>query len=419
MKKIFLISTVLGLSAFLSSCDLGVLTDPKAISIDASQTPTGAYQSTLSALKRGFDAHQNMAWAAGFIANEELQTLSATSSFPSANNIEAVGKLQEDNGQNTTIAQISYTSLSFADNARKATASVSNASAKALLLANINMIEGVVYGDWSKFYPEVPEAITGKKLAALAARDKAIGLLQEAIRQMAAVSATTEIGIPTTGLYTDAAQVTKFCNAYIAMLYFDTGEKAKAGEFLSKSYTAADAGKELGYKILNTTTGDGLYPWHRNWVEFSVNKYSDKFRNSRIVGDTLRRTAREYRWWAPFTGAAANDNLRIAFNYFFPQSTVSAPSPAGSPQVPQYPVITRGEVVLMQADPTVGQVTATAAMTEVMRSWNMTAAMVTAELAKPDVTLDRVARYEYMGRGRRWPVVSSSAKWDLPLEFKF
>jgi hypothetical protein len=414
MKKIFIQITALGI--LLTSCTLDVLDNPKGITTDISQTADGAFLSTIGALKQGFDAHNNINYTTGLIGNEELQTTSPLSSFLAANYIERDGKLTSDNSQNRTIANLAYTSLSLASNARKGIdKSVANPNAKAILLANVNMIEGIVYGDLSKYYVSVPEAVTGNPQTPQQAKDKAIAALTEAIKQFDSFDpAGVDLGVSIKGLFIDKVQAIKFCNSFIGMLHFDTGAKNQAGAFLSKGYVKADIGKELGYKVINTLTGDGIYPSQRNYVEFFVNKYSDKFLAGRILSDTLRRTPSN---WYSNTYSANTAGLRVAFNYFFPQGAGASINPVGSPTVTQYPVITWAEVALMQADAAVNQAVAKDVITDVLVTWRIPAA--TATKIAGDLSLEQVARYEYMGRGRRWAAVGTYPKWDLAAEFSF
>jgi hypothetical protein len=416
-KKINHIYLLLLGALALHSCDMSVLPDPKAVSVEQSQTERGAYQSTLSALKGGLEAHQQMAWASGFIGNEEIQTLSATNTFLAANDIERNGKLNDSNGQNRTIAAASYQALGYAANARIGIEKITNATAKALLLANVNLIEGVIYGDLAKFYPTVPESGTGRSLSAAEARALAVSRLQEGARQFAAVGTNdlTLTGQPNVGLYTNATVGARFCNSFAGMLLYDAGDKTGAGPLLTNGYTRSEIGNELSYKIQNALAGDGIYPAHRNYVEFGVNKYSDKFIANRILADTSRRAPS--RWWVQFTGTGVTNDLRTLFNYFFPQAVGAGINPAGSATVATYPVISWAEVALMRAD--LGQLDAKQTINDVLITWRISPQVAGQLSNDPTITLERVARYEYMGRGRRWAAVTPAyPKWDLPLEFR-
>jgi hypothetical protein len=411
MKKIFFPLTLL---VILTGCELQVIDNPQSLTVAQSQTVEGAYLCVTGGLKQTFEAHQQIGWTAGMIGNEEIQTLTASGSFLFANQLESEGKLAANNTQNRTIVSAAYTALSLADNASKGAQLITSTAGKALYAANIALIQGIIYGDLSKYFVQVPEYGTGTNLSPVQARDKAIAQLQTAITQFGAIPAgTTDYGAKTTGMFTDAAVAIKFCNSYIGMLLYDSGAKVQAKDFLQKGYVKADAGRELAYKNQNTLTGDGIYPAQRNYIEFSVNRYSDKFVNNRIVADTLRRVPA--RWFVSATTVAA---LRSVMSYFYPQGPVS-PNPAGSGVLAFYPMITWQEVTLMLGDPVVGGVLTPDALSEVLLSWRIPAATVANLVKDPTVTLDRVARYEYPGRGRRWSAVGTYTKWDLANEFSF
>jgi hypothetical protein len=398
-------------------CKTAVLDDPFGFAPSKTLTAEGAYLSTVGAMKASFDAHQKMGWVAGVVGSEELTTsISTGGSFLFANRIENEKKLTLDNSQNRTIAGQVYLALELAANGRKATeaAFATNAQTKALYLANLSMVEGMMYGDWSKFFVSMPEYDTDKSLSNTEARDKAVSKLQEAITQFQSYNGTTGVdGVTTKGLLVDATVGIKMCNSYIGMLLFDTGSKSAAGAYLAKGYTKADAGKEFGYKNQNTLTGDGIYPDVRNNVEFYVNTYSKSFVDNRIVGDTLRRTPSN--WFKP---ALATPDLRIVMTYFYPQGPVN-PLPAGSATVAYNPFITWQEILLMQADPAINASSRDNAVTEVLTSWKMNPKAVTNAVADQTVTIERVARYEYAGRGRRIMAVGTYPKWDLANEFSF
>ena len=404
-------------SFVLISCKTTVLDDPFGFAPANTLTPDGAYLSTSGAMKAAFDAHQKMGWVAGVVGGEELTTsISTGGAFLFANRIETERKLTLDNSQNRTIAGQVYLSLELAANGRKAAeaAFATNAQAKSLYFANLAMVEGMMYGDWSKFFLTMPEYDVDKSLTNTEARDKAVTKLQEAITQFQAYNGTTGVdGVSTKGLLVDAASGIKFCNSFIGMLLFDTGSKATAGPYLAKGYTKADAGKEFGWKNQNTLTGDGIYPDVRNNVEFYVNGYSKSFVEARIAGDTLRRTPTN--WFKP---ALSTPDLRIVMTYFYPQGPVN-PLPAGSATLAYNPFVSWQEILLMQADPAINGTSRDNAVSEVLTSWKMNAKAVSNAVADATVTIDRVSRYEYAGRGRRIIAVGTYPKWDLANEFSF
>ncbi len=417
-KKIFqFLLTLSLLGLMITGCKTEILDDPFGFAPSKTQTPEGAYLSVTGAMKSAFDAHQKMGWVAGVVGSEELTTsISTGGSFLFANRIENEKKLTLDNSQNRTIAGLVYLSLELCANGRKAAdvAFATNAQAKALYNANISMVEGMMYGDWSKFYVSMPEYDADKSLTNTEARDRAVSKLQEAITQFQAYNGTTGVdGVSTKGMLVDATNGIKFCNSFIGMLLFDTGNKAGAGAFLSKGYTKADAGKEFGWKNQNTLTGDGIYPEARNNVEFYVNTYSKSFIDSRILGDTLRRTPANW-----FRTALTTPDLRIVMTYFYPQGPV-APNPVGAATLAYNPFITWQEILLMQTDPAINASTRENTLREVLGSWRLVPAAINNAVADQTVTIDRVSRYEYVGRGRRIMAVGTYAKWDLANEFNF
>ena len=418
-KKIQLSSVVLALSVFaLAGCDLKVLQDPKAFTIDKAQDANGAYQSATGAVKSIFDGHQRMAWAAGMVGNEEIESVLDNAITQYGLRIERENVITKDNTFNRAIVSITYQGLALADNARQAVAkNTFSARGKALLLANINMIEGIAYADMAKFYAQVIEYGTGATLTPDQAKTKALGLLAEAINQYRTAAGIAD---PATerlvGLFLDPVIGQKFCNSFAGMLHFDTGTKALAAPFLELGYVAADAGREIGIVNINTLSGIGVYPEWRNAVEFQLSGYSQKFIENRITADTLRRAPAQ--WFVRGKNIALPTN-RLVTNYFFPQSPLSATTPAGGPTLAAFPIITWQEVALMQADAAVNKANATTVKTAVMTSWRIPAARAADLAADPAVTLERVARYEYMGRGRRWSAVGTYPKWEVSNEFNF
>lgn len=400
-----------------SGCKLDVLDDPNSITIALAQDGKGPYLQAVNALKWGFEAHNQIAWVASIIGNEELASVSANIS-QTAPIIEERKLLPADLGQNATIANNAYTSLSLAGNSRTGVdKSVTNPAAKALYLGNLALIEGMVYGDWSKFYEATYERGTSEKLTPEQTLDLAVKKLQEAITQFTAYNDATDLGgTPSKGLITSSAQAVKFCNSYIGMLYFDTKNKAKAAEFLQKGYAKADAGKELAYKNVNnlTTNSDGIYSAVVSGAAFQLNQYSASFQTNRIPDDTLRRFAPN--WFRPQTSATDNQNK---LNYFYPSAPGGTGAIPAASRVAYYPVITWAEVALMLADPVLGKADAKTVIADVLASWKIPTARATALANDPAVTLERVSRYEYAGRARRWSAVGTYARWPIPNEFGF
>ncbi len=402
----------------LTSCDLSILEDPKAFTTEKAQDVNGAYQSTVGALRSGFDAHQRMAWAAGMVGNEEIESVLDNGITQYGLRIENEKKIAKDNTYNRSIVSVAYQALALADNARQAvTKNTLSAKGKALLLANINLVEGIVYGDMAKYYEKVVEFGSGTQLEPAAAKTKAIAALTEALNQYKAAAGITDAATErVTGLVIDPVLGQKLANSYIGMLHFDTGTKAQAGAFLDLGYVAADAGKEIGIVNINTLTGVGLYPEWRNGIEFQLNGYSQSFIDGRIATDTLRRLPT--RWYTRGKNIAIATN-RVAMNYFFPQSPLSATTPAGGATLASFPLITWQEVALMQADPAIGKLKAADVIEAVLTSWRIPAARAKTLAADPTMTLARVSRYEYMGRGRRWSAVGTYPKWEVANEFNF
>ena len=409
---------VLALAVMLASCDLTVLQDPKAFTVDKAQDANGAYQSAVGAVKNVFDGHQKMAWAAGMVGNEEVQSVLDNALTQYGLRIERENTVAKDNTFNRSIVSVTYQGLALADNARQAIAkNTFSAKGKALLLANVALSEGIAYGDMAKFYAQTIEYGTGAALAPDAAKAKAIAALQEAITQYKAAAGITEAATERlTGLYVDPVIGQKFCNSFIAMLHFDTGAKAQATPFLDLGYVADDAGKEIGIVNINSLTGVGIYPEWRSSVEFQLNGYSQKFIDNRLTADTLRRAPA--RWFV----VAKNIDLptnRVVMNYFYPQSPLTATTPVGGATLAVFPIVSWQEVALMQADAAINKLKADDVKVAVLTSWRIPAARAATLAADPAVTLERVARYEYVGRGRRWAAVGTYAKWEVANEFSF
>jgi hypothetical protein len=379
-----------------------VLNDETAISQDGARSPGGTVLAVPGMLKEGFRAYQEMTWASGIVGEQELSPNRQNVTFVFAVRIADEGFVASDNSQNRTISERVYTTFSLASiieqgiaNNRFSTDAASDARFKALLTANVRFMQGLLYANLAKFYETIIEPRTGAQLTPEQAKQRAIELLTQAGAQWqtyytsaaplpAAFSITGFVGVrPGTAPGTfvpDSAAVRKFIASYIAMLHFDTGTRQQAVPFLANGYVQADQGREVGIQTIDALTGSGVYPTARNYFAFGgLNNYSASFIANRIPADTLRRAPSN--WFSP---AAAN-----AANYFFPPAA-------------RYPLISWQEVALMQAE--LGQADSAAVKRAVLQSWNIPAAVAMTLSADPAITLERVARYEYIGRGRRWSV---------------
>ena len=223
------------------------------------------------------------------------------------------------------------------------------------------------------------------------------------------------------GLYSNTAQAIKCCNSLIGMLYFDTGAKAKAAEFLAKGYVKADIGLELGYKNSNslTSSSDAIFSAVVSGASFQLNQYAPTFKSDRIADDTFRRVPSN---WFASTTIQAENQLRL--NYFYPAApAASVGSIPATSRVAYYPIISANEVALMLVDAAVSPATTAAqrqqVVADVLTSWKIPSAQALILSADPAMTLERVARYEYAGRGRRWAAAGKYAKWPLANEFNF
>lgn len=422
MKKYKIIAFTLPF-LILGSCKLEVIDDPVGI------TPDKANPLFLiaGALKSGFEGHNQMCWAASLIGNEELKSISANISQTPIQ-IETQGKVPADLGQNATQANLVYSALALASQAREAIGkSSASANVKAVQLANINLIEGMMYGDWSKFYEACYEFGIGKKMSPAEARTLAIARLDEAIKQFGAVSGglSAADSAQVKGLFLNPTMATKFCNSFAGMLLFDTGQKSQAAAYLSKGYVRADAGLELGYKNSNslTTGSDAIYSAVVSGVQFQLNQYAPSFIASRFPADTFRRYPSN--WFVTQISLADNAGK---INYFYPSAPGGgagqgvAAIPAAS-RLAFYPIITANEVALMLADaavsPSMTVEQRRQVIADVLQSWKIPSATATAIANDSGTTLERVARYEYAGRGRRWSAVGTYQKWPLANEFNF
>ena len=419
MKKYKIIAFLLPV-LWLSNCKLAILDDPNGITQDkVALDPNGPLYLVAGATKSAFEGHNQMCWAAGLIGNEEISSIAANISQTPVL-IESQNKVPADLGQNTTQASLVYTALALTSSATKAVnANSFNAAAKALFLGNINLIEGISYGDWAKFYETGYEFGVGKSMTSEQTRDLAIAKLQEAIKQFTAYNGGDLGGANATGLYNNTTLAVKLCNSLIGMLYFDTGAKAKASEFLLKGYVKADIGTELGYKNSNalTSSSDAIFSAVVSGAAFQFNQYSTTFKSDRIAADTFRRFPSNW-----FVNQASQTDNQSKLNYFYPAAPGTGTIPATG-RIAYYPIITASEVALMLADvgvtPSVTTAQKQQTISDVLTSWKIPAVTVTLLLADPTVTLERVAKYEYAGRGRRWSAVAKYAKWPLANEFSF
>lgn len=425
MKKKYIFQLLLGGGLlFANACDMKVIDNPVAITPDNATNAAGTVALVANALKNGFEAYQQMNWAAGLVGQEELRSIGQSGQFLFANRIAQEGIVAADNSQNATIARRAYTTFALVtdalDGIQKNTFSTTpaqDAKAKALLTANAKAIEGVLYANLCKFYEQIPEPGTGNLLPPDEAKNRAIRALQEAkaafVQYSAAAVPDPVVGGASvaTGLLGNTNRSgEKLCDSYIGMLHFDTGTRDQAATFLANGYTPADQATQAGYRVINALSGPGLYPPAVNYVAFSVNDYATGFLNERIPGDVNRRGA-ALNWFD------ATISLATRINYFYP-----VPPGAGAiTPVVLYPLITWQEVALMRAE--LGQVDAAQTVQQVLQSWGVPA--VQAQEIAADRTaypLERIARYEYVGRGRRWSAVNAQRpntyrRWPIAQEF--
>ncbi|MCS7018997.1 MAG: hypothetical protein RMJ87_00470 [Cytophagales bacterium] len=426
MKTIHRIAILTGGALIcLASCNrLKVIDNPVAITPSNATNPSGTVALVANALKNGFEAHQQICWSASLIGREELRATGAAGQFIFANRIESEGVVATDNSQNTTNARRAYTAHALVIEALAAierntfsSNPQQDAKAKALLIANAKVIEGLMYLDFAKFYEQTPEPGTGTLLSPEEAKNRAIAALQAAKQQFQAYSANTApdaviAGSPiTTGLLVNTNRSgEKLCDSLIGMLHFDTGTRNQAAAFLQNGYTAADAATQAGYRVINALTGPGLYPPAVNYISFRVNDYSDSFIANRIPGDVNRRGA-PVNWFDPSVA------IETRINYFFPVP----PGPGAITPVVLYPLISWQEVALMLAE--LGQADRATTVFNVVRSWGVPEAQARAIADNPsEFPLSRIARYEYVGRGRRWSQVNAERpntyrRWPLSFEF--
>lgn len=405
---------------WLTACDLRVLNDEVAISSERAGTANGTILAVSGMLKAGLAAHQEIGWAASLVGEQELSPNRQNPSFVFAVRISNEGLLAPDNTENSTIAAGVYNTFALAEVVEKGVAAntfstnaAQDAKAKALMTANLLFMRGLLYSDLAKFYAEIVEPKTNARLTPDAAKARAIDLLQQARTKWAEYYANTAT-LPSTfspagmvgvragaapGTFTqDSTAVRKFVNSFIGMIHFDMGTRAQAAPFLAAGYDATDAGREVSYNTIDALTGAGIYPTARNYFAFqNLNGYSISLIQNRIPADTLRRAPAN--WFAPTAVSPAN--------YFYPPAA-------------RYPLISWQEVALMQAE--LGVRPAPEVISAVLQSWRIPAAVATTLSTDPAITLQRVARYEYVGRGRRWsvgnPAMNGQAwsRWQTPLE---
>lgn len=406
------------------ACDLRVIDNPVAITPESATNAAGTVALTANALKNGFEAYQQITWSAGLVGQEELRSIGQAGQFLFASRIVQEGVVAADNSQNTTNARRAYTAFALVADAlngiQRNTFSANppqDAKAKALLTANVRVVEGLLYANLGKFYEQVPEPGTGNLLSPEEAKTRAIAALQAAKTAFQQYTAAT---VPdpvvggasvATGLLNNANRSgEKFCDSYIGLLHFDTGTRDQAGPFLANGYVPADQATQVGYRVINALTGPGLYPPAVNYVSFSVNDYSTSFVNERLPGDVNRRGA-------PVNWFDATVPLATRINYFYPVP----PGPGAVTPVVLYPLVSWQEVALMRAE--LGQAEVAQTVQQVVQSWGVPAAQAQ-EIANDRATypLARIARYEYVGRGRRWSAVNAQRpntyrRWPLSQEF--
>jgi hypothetical protein len=404
----------------LASCDLRVLNDEVAISSERAGTANGTILAVSGMLKAGFSAHQEIGWAASLVGEQELSPNRQNPSFVFAVRISNEGLLAPDNTENSTIAAGVYNTFALAEVVEKGLAANTfstnagqDAKAKSLMTANLLFMRGLLYSDLAKFYAEIVEPKTNARLTPDQAKTRAIELLQQAQAKWAEYYSNTSplptgfspagmVGVragAAPGTFTqDSTAVRKFVNSFIGVIHFDMGTRAQAAPFLAAGYDATDAGREVSYLTIDALTGTGIYPTARNYFAFNnLNGYSQSLIQNRIPADTLRRAPSN--WFAPAAVSPAN--------YFYPPAV-------------RYPLVSWQEVALMQAE--LGSRPAPEVIAAVLTSWRIPAAVAATLSTDATITLQRVARYEYVGRGRRWsvgnPAMNGQAwtRWQTPLE---
>ncbi|MCS6807429.1 MAG: hypothetical protein RML40_01700 [Bacteroidota bacterium] len=416
-------STLAGLlsitcAAILSSCDMRVLNDEVAISAPRATTPEGTVLAVSGMIKTALNAHDEMCWASGLVGEQEFSPNRQNIGFVFAVRISNENTIAADNSQNSTIVTAVYSAFALCDVVEQgierntfSSNSGQDAKAKALMSANMLMIRGLLYSDLAKFYSEIREPKTNAKLTPDQAKTRAIELLLQARAKWAEYYANPSplpSGFSPAGMFgvragaggtflPDSAAVRKFVNSFIGMIHFDQGTRQQAAPFLAAGYLPSDAGQELTYQTIDALTGPGIYPRVRNYYAFqNLNSYSASFIANRIPADTNRRAPSN--WFSPVAVSPAN--------YFFPPAA-------------RYPLITAQEVALMQAE--LGIRPRAEVIAQVLQSWRIPAAVATTLANDPAITLERVARYEYVGRGRRWSVGNPSTgqpwpRWQPSLE---
>jgi hypothetical protein len=427
--------------SILSACQLSVLENPVGSpDTEVPNTPSGTAQLVTSLLKSGFDAHQNIMWCASLVGQEELKATGASGQFLFADQIASQNTLDAVNTQNLANMRGVYTTFSLARLAEQGIAKntfsanpADNQRVKDLLTAHVKMIRGLMYADMAKFYKAVPVYKTTQQMTPEQAKDSSIVLLTQArdawtaynlapfvapplingtdLRSGFGLLGTNQPSTPPAPPTNLATSAIKFCNSYIGMIYFDMGPRASASAFLANGYTSADGTSQIGFRTIGLLTGNGIYPLPQNFAQFSVNDYSDSFVANRIPGDVARR--------APTTWFDFGQPVASRIGYFFPVGFGA--------QVVRMPLITWGEVQLMRVE--LGEadhattVRSLLSATTANSGWNMTVDQANA-IATDVATypLERIARYEYIYRGRRWSyknnlVANTYARWDLSSVF--
>ena len=308
------------------------------------------------------------------------------------------------NARNRAVSNRSYEALNLAETVLRqidaATFSanpVANAKGRALLRGHLLFVQGMIYGNLSRYYSTIVEHGTKASLTPVQARAKAVALLAQsrtAYRDFNAQPATPAVPFTASGLITTGDD--KLINSAIGMFEFDAGNLAAAGPLLDGGYVAADVARQATFR----QDPNGDFIGHDMWTDFSSGglRYSPDFIANRLPGDTLRVLG---------TTAATNPRNWFAnnnFEYYWPVVT-------------NVPFVSWQEVAMMRAQLTTDPAVRVQLVSAVLTSFGMSAADVTRVVGDPAFTNARISRYVYFGKGRA-PISAATGfrRWETPDE---
>lgn len=399
LRAPMILATVFG-AALLSACTVDVLQSKN----DFTETQIAAAAALPSVARGATKAGVSGIYAMWTVVSLVPPADAVAPGIGALLEVQTQGFANSLNARNRAVGNRSYEALNLAetalrqvDSATFGTNAIANAKGRALLRAHLLFVQGMIYGNLSRYYITIIEHGTKAPLTPAQARAKAIALLElsrTAYRDFNAQPATPAVPFSTNGLITTGDD--KLLNSVIGMLQFDAGNAAAAGPLLDGGYVAADVARQATFR----QDPNGDFIGHDMWTDFSSGalRYSPDLIANRLPGDSLRVAG---------TTAATNPRNWFSnnnFEYYWPV-------------VANVPFVSWQEVAMMRAHLTTDPAVRLQLVSAVLTSFGMSAADVTRIVGDPAFTNARISRYVYVGKGRA-PISGGTSfrRWEVPDE---